>query len=200
MKIQNWNDYKIAIYGGSFNPIHIGHLITGLKVIENLGYDKILFIPLNIPSHKNVTCSINSKHRLKMVKLAINGINEFIYSDIEIKRGGLSYTIDTVKQLIKEYKYDKKFGVIFGDDLLDGLNSWKDIDELNEISQLICLFRNQDKITESRYNIKWVNNMIINVSSTMIRERVKKGLKINFFVTERVNDYIIKKQLYRIEE
>jgi nicotinate-nucleotide adenylyltransferase len=193
------NDFtgkKVAIYGGSFNPIHIGHLLTGFTVIENLGYDYIMYIPDNIPSHKDFQDAVNCIHRLKMVKLAIKGINNFLCSDLEIKRGGISYTIDTIKELKNKYNYSDKFGIIIGDDLLSSLNNWKEIDLLNEISDIICLYRNNNKEIKTKYNIKLVKNRIIQVSSTEIRTRINNGLNIDFMVPNNIKKYIKNHKLY----
>ena len=123
--LKSYKDKKIAIYGGSFNPIHLGHLLTGYDVIEKLGYDYVLYIPANIPVHKDFKDGIDSKLRLKMVQLAINQYDKFGVSDIEIKRGGLTYTYDTVLELQKRYGFKEKLGIVFGDDLLSGLHTWK---------------------------------------------------------------------------
>ena len=142
----NLSDKKVAIYGGTFNPIHIGHLLTGFDVIEKLKYDYIIYIPTNISVHKNTNNALSAKHRLKMVDLSIKGIKGFLSSDVEIRRGGLTYTIDTIRQLKEEYKYNGKFGIVFGDDLIEDLSTWKEIELLQDIADLICLFRNNRNI------------------------------------------------------
>ncbi len=187
---------KIAVYGGSFNPIHIGHLITGFDLIEKLNYDYVIYIPANIPSHKKLIDPASQKHRLKMIKLSIKGIKQFLTSDIEIKKGGISYTIDTIRELKRIHNNNNKIGVVFGDDLVDDLSTWKEIDSLCKISQLICMNRNNIKKIKTEYNIKWLENRIINISSSEIRKRIKNNLPINFLVTDKVKDFIYKKKLY----
>ena len=187
---------KAGLFFGSFNPIHIGHLITGFDLIEKLNYDYVIYIPANIPVHKNNSTILSHIHRLKMLELSINGINNFLISDIEIKKGGISYTIDTIKKLEELYKSDYKFGVVFGDDLLNDLSSWKDIDLLCNKTDMICMHRNVKNKIKSKYKLKWLENRIINISSSEIRERIKNNLPINFMVTEKVNSYIQKKKLY----
>ena len=193
----NLSNMKVAIYGGSFNPIHIGHLLTGFDVIEKLGYDYVIFVPDNIPPHKDYNNLVNPIDRLNMVKNSVKNIKKFLFSDIEIKRGGISYTIDTVRELKDLFNVKNKFGVIFGDDLLDDIEYWKEIDILNNISDLICLYRNNDRKIETRYNINWVKNRKIEISSTEIRNRIRNGLSIDFMVDLYVKNYIIKKKLYR---
>ena len=192
----DFKNKKIAVYGGSFNPIHIGHLIAGFDLIEKLKYDYVVYIPANIPVHKNISNLVNHNYRYEMIKLSIQGIDNFLVSDIEIKKGGISYTIDTIKELQGQYKNNKKFGVVFGDDLVSDLSSWKEIDHLCELTDMICLHRNSKERIKSRYKLKWFENRIISISSSEIRERIKKKLPINFMVTEKVNKYILKKKLY----
>ncbi len=195
--MNNFKNKKIAIYGGTFNPIHIGHLITGFDLIEKLKYDYVIYIPANIPAHKKSIHIINQKNRLEMIKLSTKGIDKFLVSDIELKNGGISYTIDTVRALHKIYDYKGKFGVVFGDDLLNDLYTWKEIDLLSKITDMICMFRNNSKKNNSKFKIKWLENRIINISSTEIRDRIKNNLPINFLVTDNVNKYILKNKLYR---
>ena len=94
---------KIGILGGTFNPIHLGHLILAEEVIQKIGLTKVIFAPTNLPPHKDNGEIISACHRLKMLKLAIRGNPYFSVSDIEIKRGGRSYTIDTIKEFNKIY-------------------------------------------------------------------------------------------------
>jgi nicotinate-nucleotide adenylyltransferase len=195
MKIKS--DSKIAIYGGSFNPVHIGHLITGLDVIKNLGYEYVIYIPANIPVHKDTKNIINGNHRLKMLKMAVKDFKQFVVSDIEIKRGNKSYTIDTVKELYNKFNINTKFGIIIGDDLLGDLKYWKNIDELNKIVQFICLSRHNRSKKKMDFNIKYVNNRIIDISSTEIRERINNNLPIDYLVLPSVKKYIMKKKLYK---
>ncbi|HOV14714.1 MAG TPA: nicotinate-nucleotide adenylyltransferase [Spirochaetota bacterium] len=194
--LKKFKNKKIAIYGGSFNPIHIGHLLTGYDVLEKLCYDYILYIPANIPVHKDFKDGIDGKLRLEMVKLATKEYEKFLYSDIEIKRGGLTYTYDTVKELQQKFGFTEKFGVIFGDDLLEGLDTWKNISELEKMTELICLKRDKDIEHFSKYKVKFVENRIFNITSSEIRERVKKNQPINYFMTNTVKNFIIKNKLY----
>lgn len=188
---------KVAIYGGTFNPIHFGHLITGLDIIEKLNYDLVIYIPANIPSHKFFVETTSKEDRFNMVKLSVKNIDNFISSDIEIKRGGISYTIDTINELNEKFNYSDRFGIIFGDDLITGLKKWKDIDEINKIADLICLKRNYKIEIKSDYNIRYFENRIIEISSTEIRERIKKKLSVDFLLPDAVRKYIYKRGLYK---
>jgi nicotinate-nucleotide adenylyltransferase len=192
----NLKNKKIVVYGGTFNPIHIGHLLTGFDLLEKLNYDYVIYVPTNIPAHKNTFNLIDQFYRLKMIKLSIKGIKKFLVSDIEIKKGGISYTIDTIKELYDMYKCKNKIGVVFGDDLLNELSQWKEIDSLSKITDMICMYRKSSKVIKSKYKLKWLQNRIINISSSEIRERIKNNLPINFMVSEKVNNFILKKKLY----
>jgi len=197
--MRNLKNKKVAIYGGSFNPIHIGHLLTGLEVVEKLGYDYILFIPDNIPVHKDFAGAAAAADRLNMVALAVKGIKRFFVSDVEIRRGGKSFTIDTVLELKKKISEDEKFGIIFGADLVHTLPSWKGIEQLQEYADFICLKRGNEKIPDSIYKLHHLENRTIDVSSTEIRKRISGNMPIDYMVTENVKKYIMKNNLYRNE-
>ncbi len=189
---------KIAIYGGSFNPIHIGHLLGAVSVKENFDFDYIIFIPANKPAHKELdSLTPSPTQRLRMTEMAVKGIDYFCASDVELKRGGVSYTIDTVDYFLNEHKVLPKPGVIIGTDLIPGLDSWKEIGRLSEISRLICITRDNQK-TVNKYGIEFLNTPIIEMSSSFIRNRLNKGLNIDFMVTNNVKNYINKHKLYRI--
>lgn len=194
--MNDFSNKKIAVLGGTFNPIHIGHLIAGFEVLEKLSYDYILFIPTNIPVHKNFNNSSMPSDRLKMIESAISGIDQFLVSDIEIQRGGLTYTIDTIRELQKKYHCVNKFGFVIGNDLIDELYLWKEIDVLVTLVDFICLHRN-DLFAQTQYEVRWIENRVVDISSTIIRERVKKGLPVNFMVPDNVNEYIIQNNLYK---
>ena len=188
---------KIAIFGGTFNPIHIGHLLTGYDVLEKLNYDYIVYIPANIPAHKDLAYNIPSHYRLKMVQLSVKNNKKFLYSNIEIKKGGTSYSIDTVREFKDKYKISNKIGLIIGSDLIGTLNTWKEIDKLSYECDIICLKRNFPQNTVLNFRIINVKNKIIDISSTLIRERIKNKFPIDFMVTEKVKKYIHRKKLYK---
>ena len=185
---------KIAIYGGTFNPIHIGHLLTASDVLEQTDYKKIIFIPTNIPPHKDLPENILPKDRLKMVELSIQYTKNFYFDDIEIKKGGKSYTYNTLLYLQEKYK-NSKIGFIIGDDLVPELDTWKNIDLLQNMCDFLCL-RRKDIKNETKYRLTPINNRIISIESTEIRERVKKNIPITFMVTKEVENYIYENKLY----
>lgn len=186
---------KVAVYGGSFNPIHYGHLLSAVWVLEKLNYDKIILVPTNIPVHKSYSDFPLPCHRLKMTELAVEGFDYLEVSDVEIQRGGNSYTIDTVREFKDKLNLTEKLGVIIGDDLLDGLHKWKKIDNLCLETELICLKRNNCSII-APYPMTLLDNRVINISSTDIRDRIRNGRKIDFLLPDKVKDYINRHKLY----
>ncbi|HBD92661.1 MAG: nicotinate (nicotinamide) nucleotide adenylyltransferase [Spirochaetes bacterium GWF1_31_7] len=187
---------KIAIYGGTFNPIHFGHLLSAQFVAETLDYDQIYFVPAHIPVHKNTSNLIDGFHRLKMIELAITSIPQFSILDIELKRGGNSYTIDTIESLINETNIDSKIGIIIGDDLIDGLSTWKSFEKLQKLTDIICLTR-KNRSYDNIYNVQFLHNNIYEFSSTEIRKRIINKRNIDFMVPNNVKNYIESNGLYQ---
>lgn len=189
---------KVGIYGGTFDPIHLGHLITAQSVKEIRNLDKIIFVPAFLSPHKMDVIASSPEHRIKMLKLAIEDIAFFDISDFEIKRKNISYTIATLKELKKHYD---ELELIIGYDNIFKFNTWKDPDEILKLTKLIVLTRKSSY--PPPYEDKYYNQAIfiqtrgIEISATDIRERVKRGLPINYLVTKKVKDYIFKHHLYK---
>ncbi len=187
----------IGIIGGSFDPIHIGHLITAQVVLEKRNLDKIIFIPCFVSPHKIKNKSTEAKHRLKMVELAIKSNPNFTVSDFEIKANQVSYTVETIKHFKETYD---NIDFIIGYDNLINFNSWKDPDKIVELANLIVLKRNfvAPNYSFHSYFAKavFVDTPIVEISSTEIRERIGKNLPVNYFLTKEVYDYIYEHKLY----
>ncbi len=215
---------KIAILGGSFNPIHIGHLILADSVCRGLGYDKILFVPTFIPPHKFMAEDAGSKERLEMVRSALKTDGRFEAESCEIDRKGVSYTWDTVCFLEEKYKsvLTGKIGVIFGDDLISDYDKWNHAEELAKKADLILACRPENFYPEKEnikfgnsptekygknpmkgvfrenfpYPHKIVENPRIAVSSTEIRRKIAEGGAWRYLVSDGVFEYIKSKKLY----
>jgi nicotinate-nucleotide adenylyltransferase len=189
---------KIGIFGGTFDPIHMGHLITAQSVREIRGLDKIIFIPAYISPHKTDIKASSSEHRLNMIKIAIEDVPFFEFSDIEIKKGGISYTVDTLRELKKEYD---EIEFIIGYDNIFSFHKWKDPDEILKLAKIIVLKRksSQPPPFEDKYyhQAVFVQTRGIEISATDIRERVKHNQPVHFLVPQKVKDYIYEHNLYR---
>lgn len=188
---------KVGIFGGTFDPIHLGHLITAQSVKEIRNLDKIIFIPAYISPHKTDAKPSSPDDRLNMIKIAVEGIPFFDYSDIEIKKGGISYTIDTLRELKKQHD---KIEFIIGYDNIFTFHTWKEPDEIFKLADVIVLKRKSSHPPqfEDKYyqQAVFVQTRGIEISATDIRERVHKGLPINFLVPPKVMEYIYNHKLY----
>ncbi|MHB8337993.1 MAG: nicotinate-nucleotide adenylyltransferase [Ignavibacteriaceae bacterium] len=188
----------VGIFGGTFDPIHTGHLITAQAVRELRGLDKIIFIPAFISPHKTEIPTLSPEHRFAMVKLAIKNIPYFDFSDLEINTATISYTIETLRVLIKKYN---KIELIIGYDNILKFSSWKEPDEILKLAKIIVLNRKltQEPINKDRFynSALFVDTPTIEISSSEIRERVTKNLPLNFLVPEEVQKYIYHFNLYK---
>lgn len=188
---------KIGILGGTFNPIHNGHLILADEVRQKLKLDKIFFIPVNIPAHKEEKDLLPANERLKMVRLALKNNPCFEALDIEIRREGRSYTIDTLRQLHKEYPQADKFLFIVGSDSLNYLNNWKDIAEVMKLAKFVAAARPGYPLKNIPKNILPLAIESIDVSGFRLRQRLKAGESVRYYLPEGVRKYIEKKGLYK---
>jgi nicotinate-nucleotide adenylyltransferase len=189
---------KVGIFGGTFDPIHNGHLITAIAVKEIRSLDKIIFIPSFIAPHKTDRLSSSPEHRLEMLKIALKDISYFDYSDYEIKKKGVSFTIDTLNHLKNEYK---NIELIIGYDNLLDFSNWKDPREILNLVKLVVLKRKVQneplEKDEFYYASQIIETPTIEISATAIRERVKNNLPVNFLVPDAVMEYINHFNLYK---
>ena len=187
---------KIGILGGTFNPIHIGHLILAEQVQEKLSLDKTIFVPTNLPPHKDNSNIAAASERLKMLKLAIKGNKKFGISDVEVKRGGRSYTVDTLKVMHKIFKNDELY-FITGSDLLKYLEEWKDIGDVFSITKFVVATRPGYPLENLPKQIITVPINALDISAFDIRKKIKEGNSIKYIVSDSVIDYIKKRGLYK---
>lgn len=186
---------KIGIFGGAFNPPHIGHLVIARQVLLKIGLDKVFFIPTNISPHKPKD-DIGSVHRFNMVKSAIANFAGFEALDIEIKRGGVSYTIDTVKELTPLYPA-ARFYLIIGSDLANSLAGWRNFQELKELVKIIAVQRKESPLRE-KDDFIIADISPIDISSSRIREMIKRGESVKELIPKEVGEYIREHRLYCI--
>jgi nicotinate-nucleotide adenylyltransferase len=190
---------KICLFGGTFDPPHIGHLLIAQTICEAESFDKILFIPVNIPPHKSVNTPLED--RLNMLEIAIDDNPNFEISDIEIKRGGVSYTIDTIRTIKKQYNISSnKISYLIGSDSLLNFHNWKDPEKILEECQIIVAirpgFRPSDIPAWILHKIQFANIPRFEISSTNIRSRWVEGKTIRYLVTLPVWEYINKNKIY----
>jgi nicotinate-nucleotide adenylyltransferase len=192
---------KICLFGGTFDPPHIGHLLIAQTVCEAENFDKILFIPAYIPPHKNVVTAI--EHRVAMVKLAIRDNPHFECSDVDIIRQGVSYTIDSIQDIKKTsgLSSDEIYYLIGSDSLIDFKN-WKNPKEiLNESKVIVAIrpgFRPSDIPHWILQKVHFANIPRFELASSKIRTRWVKGLTIRYMVTLPIWEYINDNSLYSI--
>ena len=187
---------KIGILGGTFNPVHIGHLILAEEVREKLKLDKIIFIPTALPPHKDNLNIASATDRLEMLKLATKSNKFFAVSDIEIKRQGRSYTIDTLRELKAKYPHDELYFII-GSDLLKYLNEWKDLSEIIRMVNFVVATRPGYPLDQIPHYIQTLAIRAVDVSGFEVRTCIQENKSFGYLVPDRVFDYIKKRKLYK---
>ena len=197
---------KLGIMGGTFDPVHLGHLQTAKFIYEHLGLEKIIFVPAFIAPHKVGLEFAPAADRYRMTELATEPYHYFEVTDIELQRSGVSYTYDTVMELEARYpEYELYF--IIGADAVPMLNTWHRIRELLAEVTFIAADRpgygqTIDKVCEffgepAKNKIILLDTPEVDISSTGIRERVRRGLSIKGLVPESVEKYILEEHLYQ---
>jgi nicotinate-nucleotide adenylyltransferase len=190
---------RIGILGGTFNPIHLGHLLIAQDAVEAARLDRVLFIPTATPPHKKLEGGVSAAHRLKMVRLAIAGDDRFAADDLEIRRGGKSYSVDTLTELKRRYPR-ADFYFIVGADSLSELQLWRDARRLVKLCRFIAVRRpgfhgRPARLPGLRY--QWLEAHPCGVASREIRARTGRGQSIRYLVPEAVARYIQKQKLYQ---
>ncbi|MGE5197902.1 MAG: nicotinate-nucleotide adenylyltransferase, partial [Deltaproteobacteria bacterium] len=174
---------KTGIFGGTFNPIHLGHLILAEEVREKLELDRVIFVPTYLPPHKDVSDVASAKNRYQMITLAIKGNKYFAVSDREIKRNGRSYTIDTLKEFKGLYPRDELYFMI-GSDLLKYLDEWKDLSEILKMVKFIVATRPGYPLEQIPSYIETVAISAVDISAFQIRSRIRENKSFRYLVPE----------------
>jgi len=188
---------RIGILGGTFDPIHMGHLILAQEAFETLPLTKVIFVPCHMPPHKAAKAFANSEDRYQMAVLATQENPSFEVSRVEIDRGGISYSVETLRELRKKYGEDADLFFITGSDSLEELVSWKDIDDIFRLAKFVVAQRSSYPIKELPEGSCVISIASIEISSSRIRQRIKEGKSIRYLVPELVERYIIEKKLYQ---
>lgn len=199
---------KIGIFGGTFDPIHIGHLIIAEEAREQLALDELLFIPTGRPWLKEGRNVTEARHRLAMVELAIESNPHFRASDIEIKRPGRTYTVDTLVELREQLHGDAELFLILGMDALKEIGRWHEPERIFDMATLVGMSRpgymdfdanTLDNVYAGASSLVSVlTSPLVDISGTELRERVSNGKSIKYRVPEAVEMYILENGLYEL--
>lgn len=216
---------KVAVFGGTFNPLHVGHAMLADTIVKELGYDKVLFVPTFQPPHKDASKIVAAEHRMNMISrfCQSEGEGHFELETCEIDRGGISYTSDTLEYLTKKYegKLSAKLAFVMGDEVAAEFHKWRNPQKVSDLADLIIVHRYPDvKAMEAslydnkptgdykgdfsvKFDLKnfaypciYVENPMLPVSSTDIRRRISEGKSFRYLVPPAVFDYIIENGLY----
>ena len=186
---------RIGLLGGTFDPIHVGHLIIADRAIETLNLDKLIISPAAInPLKQQDEPPVPGEHRVMMALKAIDGLKKAEVSEYEIMRGGLSYTYDMVKMIKKP---DDDMFLILGADAYNGLDRWYHIEDLTLIANFAVARRPGYTIAPHKYDWTPIDVPNFSISATEIRDRVKKGLSIKYMVPRDVEEHIKEYGLYK---
>ncbi len=193
------------MFGGSFNPVHIGHIMAARQIIEQFNIDKMYIVPTNIPPHKTSKYMISATHRLNMCEIAFKNMENVVVSDIEIKRTGASYTIDTLKTLSDENKSSEMY-LVMGADMFLTLQSWKNPHEIFNLATICAIPREDmdfEKLNEHKEILqnmgakcKIIKDGVKSISSTKIRDNLKNGKDITRLTGKEICKYINDNNLY----
>jgi nicotinate-nucleotide adenylyltransferase len=195
---------RVGILGGAFNPPHIGHLVCAQEALVQLELDRVLFVPVGVPPHREIDLDPGAETRLEMVELAVADDERFEPSRMELDREGPSYTSDTLEQLGEGAQDDELF-LILGGDQAAALASWHEPEQVLEratvaVFERVSWGRNAIMIKIGRLpgaeRVRYLDMPLIQVSSSAIRRRVREGLPIRYLVPDKVADYIQTKGLY----
>jgi nicotinate-nucleotide adenylyltransferase len=198
---------RIGILGGTFNPIHLGHLLIAEDAMEQMGLSCVKFIPSAMPPHKTVNKLASERDRLRMITLSIRGNAQFEVDDIEIRRGGKSYSVDTLTELRRrEPRAD--FYFIIGADSLRDLHLWREVQQLVELCTFVTVPRpgfdpkpvidpRLAAATRQRLRQHVLRGHACDIASREIRARVASGRSIRYLVPDAVHSYIRRRRLYQ---
>lgn len=204
---------KLILFGGSFDPIHKGHLDVARYSFEKIGVDKLFFIPAKRSPHKKDFPSVSDEHRATMIRLAIGKTEQFEISDLELKRSAPSYTIDTVFEFKEDYGNSAEIFWLIGADAIKSLDRWHRVTDLVDACNVCVMYRSGFKrpdFTEFREHLgqnrvekldKFViSTPLIDISSTDIRRNIARGLDVSAFLPSAVLGYIEQHKLYLSED
>ena len=203
----NWtgaSDMRVGILGGTFDPIHTGHLLIAESARQHLGLDRVIFIPAGQPWMKEYLPISDAHHRIEMARLATEDNLRFVVSDAEVLRDGPTYTVETLAELRDRLLPDTEVFLILGSDAINELPRWKEAEQIKRFAKVAVVARpDADEINLAAERIAggliWVESPGVNISSSDIREMVARDQSILYIVPRPVRDYIDRHGLYRGE-
>jgi nicotinate-nucleotide adenylyltransferase len=187
---------RIGIFGGTFDPPHVGHLIVASDACDALELDRLLFVPAATPPHKPGRVVATPEQRLEMVRAAIAGDPRFEADDLELRREGRSYSVDTLRAMHERHPGAELFFVL-GADQLREFHTWREPDEVARLARIAAVAREGDAIPPLPFEVTPVPITRIDVSSTDIRRRVKEGRSIRYVVPDGVAELVERYGLYK---
>ncbi len=199
---------RIGIMGGTFDPIHVGHLILAEQAWERLGLDKVLFVTAADPPHKPETVEADAAHRYEMARLAVQSNEHFECSRVELDRPGPSYTIETIRQILGLYGEGTCVYLLIGADEARDLMTWREPYGIQELATIVVANRPGCPVSEAleslpvdfAQKLKRLEMPGVDISSTDIRVRAHEGRSIRYLVPEAVERYIRDNRLYGVRE
>lgn len=189
---------RLGVLGGTFDPIHIGHVLLAQFAGERLGLDRVLFVPAADPPHKG-QCAAAAEDRWAMVELGIQGFPSFAASRLELERPGKSYTIDTLRYLRQAHPETQLY-LIIGADNVAPLSTWNNPRGILELCTVVAgtrLSPREEADPELEKHLVLIDTPVVQCSSTQIRQRLSQGLPIRYLVPEKVEEYIRRRGLYQ---
>jgi nicotinate-nucleotide adenylyltransferase len=199
---------RLGIFGGSFNPVHHGHLIAAQDALEAFALDRVLFVPCAQPPHKPAAVMAPAADRRAMLELAIADNPRFELCTLELDRGGVSYTVDTLRAL-RERHPGETLAFIIGVDTLSELHTWRAIGEVLEMAEIVTLIRPgtpPERWSDAalglpppwpeRLRARMVHGHAVEISSSDVRRRLAEGREIRYFVPPRVEQYLRARRMY----
>jgi len=189
---------RVGVFGGTFDPVHNGHLIMAQEAVVRLKLDRMLFVAANRPSHKRAPDLADVEHRIAMLRLATRGNAAFEVSRVEADRGGFSYTVNTLETLRRSVRGDLYF--LMGQDSLADFAQWRDPDRILELARLVVFPRGEGDMPSLppslRRRVLYVKPPRVGISSTEIRRRFRRGLPVRYWIPDSVLGYMTRHGLY----
>ncbi len=188
---------RIGLLGGTFDPVHSGHLLIAQACVDQLQLDEMVFMPTAVPPHKQGRWILDAEHRYQLLQLALQGHAQMGVSRWEIDRGGVSYTVDTLRHL-HELHTQMECYLILGSDSFHALDTWKSVDEIRQLARLAVVERPGSAVTEVSDDVVFIQMDPVLIASSDIRRRCTDGLSLKDLVPEGVATYISEHALYQV--